>query len=103
MYDIDNIIRKLEKLQFNDKHIPFLENQMLNKIEIRYGKDSSVYQDLLYLTRQGFWRPERGDPRGSASCPSLYQREYKNQISKYKNLLFTDLYGIKPVRDIRSS
>lgn len=89
MDKIGNMLDELEKLMFNDRKISQLENQLLGELELLYGKENPLYTNIFNLTQEGFWRPERGDPRGSASCRNMYQKEYKKHILTYRNLLST--------------
>jgi hypothetical protein len=73
--------------EFNNREISQWESESLHIIENLYGKSSSIYREFISLTKQGYWRPSKGDPRGSAACSRLYQKEYMEHISKYKNLL----------------
>ena len=87
MNEIVNILSEMDKLQFNDRKVSQLENQLLAELELLYGRDNHLYKEFYFLTQQGFWRPEKGDPRGSASCPRFYQKEYRAHLSRYRRLL----------------
>jgi hypothetical protein len=77
----------LDKLEFNDSKIPDLEKAALTLLEKQYGKDDELYKRFFFLSQQGFWRPEKGDPRGSNMCFIGYQKEYREHLDMYSNLL----------------
>ena len=87
---IDNILQ-LQKLSYTNTMIEEWENKVLGVLEQEYGKDSKHYQQFLYEMRLGYWRPGKGDPRGSASTPKLYQHDYEEQLCAYRSLLFSFL------------
>ena len=87
MVTIANVLSEMEELHFRDNRISRLETKLLGLIEAQYGKQNGMYKHFLLLTRQGFWRPENGDPRGSATCINRYQKEYLKHISQYRTLI----------------
>src|ERR687895_1261359 len=77
---ITNKLTQLEMLSFDYDRISILENELLSIIENTYGKTSFVYKIFYFHTAQGFWKPSKGDPSGSATCRYIYQKEYQTKF-----------------------
>ena len=68
-------IKDLEQLPYDNLEIEKWENKLLDILSSQSGKESD-YHKILHKIEVSFWRPTKGDPRGSASTPWLYQQEY---------------------------
>jgi len=78
---------RLKQLSYTNLEITKWEDKALELIEMRHGKDSKYYQSFFSKMNLAFWRPSKGDPRGSASRPEQYQMEYIEQLSEYRSIL----------------
>ena len=79
----------LQDLPYTNTMIETWENNLIKLLETEYGQESLYYQKLQYIMNKGFWRPTKGDPRGNASTPYTYQKEYKDQILEYKSFIIS--------------
>jgi hypothetical protein len=83
----NNILSKLISLPFDNKEVSKWEIETLSLMKYLLGNSHPRVKEFITLTKQGYWRPEKGDPRGSATCRKKYQKEYINHILAYKKIL----------------
>jgi hypothetical protein len=79
-------IPHLESLPYENTEFADWENGVLELLR-NDSHYSEYYKELLHQAQYAYWRPGKGDPRGSASTPKLYQYEYRHQIEKYRAIL----------------
>lgn len=84
-------IPKLKNLPYENMDFTKWENT-ISELLRRNSHYRIYYKRFLDEANYAYWRPGKADPRGSASTPQLYQREYQQQIERYRALL-EDLYS----------
>ena len=79
---IDNLV-SLRSQPYHNPELNVLESKIVGFLATNFGTESLVCKQFLNKTQIGYWRVGKGDPRGSFSSPSTYQKEYVSHLNEY--------------------